>query len=321
MCICFFFVGTEDSPYRFVLIGNRDEFFSRASAPMHSWPERPRILAGRDLVRGGSWWGFAKGNKPGAFKFSVVHNFRHAGVLVPDAKSRGELPINFLKGDLHAHEYAYGIEADGYAYNGFTLIVADEEGTYFVSNRPRLVRRLDPGYYALSNASLDTPWPKLLEGKETFTRLLESHMEQPELTESQLSHVLVDAVLRITTVHVEALPKILDPDREIALSSIFVKPYEWDDSGHYGTRTHSLLFVRHDGSAFVAEHNLDTKEAQSKTYLERDEGKQNLIPDYDRVVEASKILKAGTASGHESIRGKWQVREFQVLPFDSLARL
>lgn len=346
MCICFFYVGGPEDPYQFALAGNRDEFFSRDSAPMHEWwPEAPRVIAGvsherasfpllmyqmgnprtdskqRDLVRGGTWWGFARGNRPGAFKFSVIHNFRHAGVLTPDAKSRGELPINFLKGDHRASDYAYAVEASGYDFNGFTLIVADEEGTYFVSNRPHQVRHLDRGFYGLSNASLDTPWPKLIEGKETFVQLMKSHFERPlELSDAQLSRVLVDAVLRHTTVHPDDLPDILPKEREIALSSVFIKPYEWDDSGMYGTRTHSIAFVRHDGSAFIAEHNLDVADAQSKAYLARDEKKPQLIPDAERVLTWAKT-KSVHASSSEFMRGKWAVREFEVPPFDALARL
>ena len=277
-------------------------------------------------MRGGTWLAFQRGDRPGAFKFSVVHNFRHAGVLVPDARSRGDLPTNFVRADVSAADYAYSVEAAAYEYNGFTLVVVDQDDAYFVSNRPRQVRHLEPGFYALSNASLDAPWPKLVLGKSTFTRLLATHLEEPELSDRQLSRVLADAVLRNAALFPHDLPGILAPGREVALSSVFVAPYEWDDSGMYGTRTHSLVFVHPDGSAFLAEHNLEAHEFQSAAYLARDRrdaAKPPLIPDADEVLARAKQIgsAASRAIGQEAVRGRWRVREFDLPPWDALARL
>ena len=40
--------------YRLVVAANRDEFHAREAAPLSWWSDRPGLLAGRDLVSGGT---------------------------------------------------------------------------------------------------------------------------------------------------------------------------------------------------------------------------------------------------------------------------
>lgn len=57
------------------------------------------------------------------------------------------------------------IEAD--QYNGFNLILADVSSMtmVYVTNRPKenicITKVVSPGIHVLSNASLDSPWPKV----------------------------------------------------------------------------------------------------------------------------------------------------------------
>ena len=52
--------------YRLVLLANRDEFYARPTAPAAFWPEAPELLAGRDLVAGGTRLGVSRGGGRGA---------------------------------------------------------------------------------------------------------------------------------------------------------------------------------------------------------------------------------------------------------------
>jgi hypothetical protein len=112
-----------------VLIGaNRDEMTDRPWAPPgRHWPDRPEVMAGLDLLAGGSWlgindWGVA----------AAVLN-RH-GSLGPaaDRRSRGELVLEALD---HADAVA-AAEALSYldpgAYRTFNLIVADERDAFWL---------------------------------------------------------------------------------------------------------------------------------------------------------------------------------------------
>ncbi|MBC3971020.1 NRDE family protein [Xanthomonas translucens pv. secalis] len=60
--------------WRLLLVGNRDEFHGRPTAPLQRWAApAQRALAGRDLRSGGSWVGLDD-----AGRCSVVTNVRGA---------------------------------------------------------------------------------------------------------------------------------------------------------------------------------------------------------------------------------------------------
>lgn len=59
-------------------------------------------------------------------------------------------------------------------YNGFNLIVADlcSMTMLYITNRPKhtgmSVTEVSPGIHVLSNASLDSPWPKVTNSSLIF---------------------------------------------------------------------------------------------------------------------------------------------------------
>lgn len=64
-------------------------------------------------------------------------------------------------------EFAKELVNEGNEYNGFNLILADIESKsmVYVSNRPKgepmVIQEVHPGVHVLSNAKLDSPWPKV----------------------------------------------------------------------------------------------------------------------------------------------------------------
>ena len=112
-----------------VLIGaNRDEMIDRPSEPpRRHWPDRPEVVAGLDVLAGGSWlgindWGVA----------AAVLN-RHGSLgPAPDRRSRGELVLEALD---HADAIA-AAEAlshlDPHSYRTFNLIIADERDGFWL---------------------------------------------------------------------------------------------------------------------------------------------------------------------------------------------
>ena len=146
-----------------VLIGaNRDEMIDRASKPPgRHWPDRPELVAGRDLLAGGSWLGI---NDWGVV--AAVLN-RHGSLgPAPDRRSRGELVLEALD---HADAVA-AAEAlshlDPDAYRSFNLIIADESRGFWLRHAggPRVeLKPLKDGLSMIAAGEIDDLGTRRLE--------------------------------------------------------------------------------------------------------------------------------------------------------------
>ncbi len=154
MCLILFGYRTHpDLPL--VIAANRDEFHARESAAAGYWQDEPHVLAGRDLVAGGTWLGCTTSGR-----FAALTNF--AGPTDnPTPKSRGLLVQDFLTGNDSAQQYVHDIHGRDYA--GFNLLLFDGEELVYTSNKSA-TEVLRPGFYGLSNAELGAQWPKCVRG-------------------------------------------------------------------------------------------------------------------------------------------------------------
>jgi uncharacterized protein with NRDE domain len=117
-----------DHAWPVVIGANRDEMLGRpALAPARHWPDRPEVIAGKDLLAGGSWlgvndWGVA----------AAVLN-RHGSLgPAPGQRSRGELVLEALDHpDAVAAAEALS-HLDPAAYRTFNLIVADNRDAFWL---------------------------------------------------------------------------------------------------------------------------------------------------------------------------------------------
>ena len=167
MCLITFAYNSHPE-YSLILLANRDEFFQRPSQAIHHWPDAPQILAGRDLEQGGTWLGL---NQSG--RFATVTNHRNGRDKRDGLRSRGDLTRHFLRGSQSAAEYLTGLEPEQQAYGAFNLLLGDETGLHYLSNRHAdSATAISPGVYGLSNALLDTSWPKVTKVREGLRQLL-----------------------------------------------------------------------------------------------------------------------------------------------------
>lgn len=234
MCLILF-AYRRHPRYRLVLAANRDEFYGRPTAPAHVWEEAPDLLAGRDLKSGGTWLGVTE-----AGRFAAITNYREPGFHENDAPSRGALVAGFLRGDEAPRAYLERLVPVAERYNGFNLIAGDADALGYFSNRNGRVRMLTPGVYGLSNALLDTPWPKVERGKA----FLQKHLEGEAVGED----ALLDALNDPTQAPDKALPDTgIGQAWERTLSPLFIR------SPDYGTRSSSVLLIGHDGAVTFAE--------------------------------------------------------------------
>ncbi|MBC3868650.1 NRDE family protein [Undibacterium oligocarboniphilum] len=157
---------------------NRDEFYDRPAAPASWWPEAPSVYAGRDLQSGGTWLGIQAGENTDApaRKFAAITNVRAPADKRDAAPSRGELVANYLQSNVSAQDYIADLRDTVGDYNGFNLLVGDQQDLIWFSNRhqdnPLNGVSLPAGIYGLSNAALDTCWHKVVKTKAEFASLL-----------------------------------------------------------------------------------------------------------------------------------------------------
>src|SRR6202142_730139 len=81
-----------DAKYPCVVAANRDELHSRPTAAAHWWPSRPPILAGQDLLAGGTWLGLTRTGR-----FAALTNYRDPEQRRAQAPSRGALLTSLLE--------------------------------------------------------------------------------------------------------------------------------------------------------------------------------------------------------------------------------
>ena len=223
--------------WRLVLAGNRDEIHARPSAALARWPQSP-LIAGRDLEAGGTWLGVTASGR-----CSVVTNVRDPRAS-QRGLSRGLLVTDYLAGNDGAAAYAARLQSASALYRPFNLLVFDGEQAFHVGNRPgAILHGLSNGVHGLSNATLDTPWPK--------TRQLSDRLER-WLTDDGAANNNFDALFAALadeqTAADAALPDTgIGLERERWLSSAFIR------GTSYGTRASTVVALAHDGGGVIIE--------------------------------------------------------------------
>jgi len=169
MCLILFSFE-PDSPEPLIVLANRDEFHARPTAQAFPWDNERDMVAGQDLKSGGTWLGVSSKGR-----FAAVTNYRQLSDMQPGELSRGELPVSFLMSDTPAMEYLELVASAEDAYSGFNLLVYDGNELGYWSNRSgQAPSNVSPGIHGLSNALLDTSWPKVETGKQAVQELLEA---------------------------------------------------------------------------------------------------------------------------------------------------
>lgn len=220
MCLIAIAFGVD--PCRpLVVAANRDEAYARPTMPSHWWEEAP-ILAGRDLEKGGTWMGISKSGH-----FCALTNYRDPAERTEGKKSRGHIVRSFLESDHTADVFLNELDRERNQYPGFNVIAGTAEALHVYSSRSgKKAFPLEPGIHALSNAFLNTPWPK--------TECIKKQMAQSLGSRENLFRMLQDK----RAASDEELPATgVSLEWERLLSPIFI------ESPHYGTRCSTIVEV------------------------------------------------------------------------------
>jgi uncharacterized protein with NRDE domain len=224
MCVLAF-AWRPNSRWRLVVAGNRDELHARPAQTLARWDSPPHLLAGRDLLSGGTWMGVSEESR-----FAVVTNVHGYGMPDPDLQSRGALVVRLLSGQVPV------VDAELVArFNAVNVISVEGDQASFFANRPASQHRsLEPGIYGLSNADLDAPWPKTLR--------LRSGVEQWLADARTDTAELLDLLAEGRATPVDPLVK---PER----SPLFIR------NPVYGTRCSTVVLVDWDGQGTIVERS------------------------------------------------------------------
>ncbi|MEQ8926179.1 MAG: NRDE family protein [Fulvivirga sp.] len=226
MCLILFAKNAHPE-YKLIVAANRDEFYKRATRPASFWPDHKQLLAGKDLEAGGTWMGITKQGR-----LSLLTNYRDLSNIKTTAPSRGHLVTDFLLSEDNAVDYLQKVSERGHQYNGFNLISGDVNSLAYYGNYQEGVHKLDDGIHGLSNALLNTAWPKVENGKEKLSAL----MAQNQINDEQLLQLLFDN----TTAPDNQLPETgVGYEKEKMLSPMFIK------SSNYGSRCSTAILVTH----------------------------------------------------------------------------
>ena len=238
MCLILF--SHNDHPsYKLVVAANRDEFYGRPTKQADFWEGVPMILAGKDVEAGGTWMGITKKGR-----ISMLTNYRDLTSIKENAPSRGHLVSGFLKSEQQAADYLHQLEAMGMQYNGYNIICGDMDHLYYYGNHQAGVHSIPKGIHGLSNALLDTAWPKVEKGKQELSTLLSNETVDPES--------LFELLYNDREAPENELPDTgVGMEKEKMLSPMFIK------SPSYGSRCSTVLLVDQNGQVFFAERTYD----------------------------------------------------------------
>ena len=235
MCLIAFAIDAS-ARWPLLIASNRDEALARPTAPLAAWisPAGNTILSGRDLRDGGAWLGVSSRRR-----VAMLTNVR-IGPSGPGSRSRGGLVTGWLDAQSGIDELceAMQLRQNAADYGGFNLVTGDlatgqwhwVTNTWQGSLGALHIAALLQGVYGLSNAGLDTPWPKTLKLKQALT----DQLNAPDF--ESLVQAMLPALQDRCAAPAELLPHTgIGVEREVALSSPFVS------LPGYGTRCSAVI--------------------------------------------------------------------------------
>lgn len=239
MCITVFRWSPDDDT-SLLLAANRDEFFERPTQEMHWWPSG-QVLAGRDLRANGAWMGLTRQGR-----FALITNIRNPAMRKHGAPSRGHIVQQFLESSATPAAFLSDLGHRAQEFEGFNLLCGslaarqNHRELWFLNSVEAQPKRLAAGIFALSNASLDTSWPKVVRIKQGMRHALAA--SNLETRDQRLLRLLSNN----TKAEKRDLPNTgIAREIEYDLSSIFIR------RPGYGTRASSLVRVEKHNASVV----------------------------------------------------------------------
>lgn len=229
--------------YPLIVAGNRDEYHARPAAAADWWPDASHVFAGRDLVAGGSWLGVSRRGR-----IALVTNNLARPPSDEHKASRGHLVRDYLAGTAAAATFVAGVHQTAGRYAGFCLVAGDAgelHGVVSPAGTHASPWQLAEGVWAISNAPLESPWPK--------AGYLEARLED---------------LLQASDVGEEHLFALLAHRQPVGDAAAPGSPREWVKrtpfvvGSEYGTRASTVVLVDSGGRCRFIERRFDSRGQQ-----------------------------------------------------------
>jgi uncharacterized protein with NRDE domain len=243
--MCILFVAIEQhEQYPLIIAANRDEFVVRPTLPSHFWGASQQILSGIDQQAGGTWMGINRGGH-----LAALTNIRAPERLNENAISRGKLVSQYLQSPTV--DYELELQHSQFDYKGYNLLFGPWHQLKVYNNHLNQTSNLTKGFYGLSNAELNSPWPKINKGLAQ----LKAYCSQGELISHDVrQNILFDLLCDPSQALDNELPNTGVPlEWERRLSSIFIQGEE------YGTRSSTILKIDTKQQVTWSERSYDNK--------------------------------------------------------------
>lgn len=248
MCLVALSAG-QSRRFPLVVAANRDEYRDRPSAALtwwRPWPDGPEVLSGRDLRSGGTWLALTRQGR-----LAMVTNVRTGAPADPDAPSRGQIPLAWLKAEVAVDRFWPWLCLQGFA--PFNLLALDasqaqsDGGIFWMSNCADMALRLQPGLHGLSNAAqINAPWPKVERLKSAM-----AHAVAEETSAEALARRLWVALEDRTLADEAVLPFTgVSLATERMLSAAFVE----SPDHRYGTCSSTIVVLERTGQGELLTH-------------------------------------------------------------------
>ncbi|KAG7884741.1 hypothetical protein KL938_001868 [Ogataea parapolymorpha] len=267
--MCILLTSSLHPDYPFILLSNRDEYFSRKTELASFKDESQTQLRPADLAREehGTWIGV---NKAG--KVAVLVNFREPYTGDPVGEiSRGLIPVMFLESKQPSDiwEKVVGEQTQNFQHvGGFSLLYGElkrrrgnSEGIeplHILSNRSSKKNTVLKGRatVGLSNSEFEKPWPKVRIGTNVLERTIKSSVAQ-DWSEELLVQNLFTVLSTPTPESSQWQGLTFSQAFDMFPKSVFIPPVKSDTgSDYYGTRTQTIMLLRKDGYMKFIERNL-----------------------------------------------------------------
>lgn len=216
--------------YDLVLLANRDEAHARPAAAAAEWHDAPGVFGGRDLEKGGAWLLASE-----AGRWAAVTNVRRGRSNETAPRSRGDLVADFVCGKASCEGFLSRLAPEAGDYGRFNLLLGSGDEAFYAGNFPVFhQRRLTPGVHAVSNADLDTVWPKTRGAEAALVDWLHTEATSDDADIEPLLFALADTRVAAD----EELPDTgVGVELERQLSPAFIR------LPGYGTRASTLLLA------------------------------------------------------------------------------